>query len=199
MTGRRRLSESISEGDGISILVEVDAAAGFADVAREGGVALVAPVGGVPPGAVLPVLVRGGSPADAEAAGADAWLLVVGASEDVLAERCAEARELGIECVVVIRDENELERVLTEVDPEIVLLSPRGADSETDAVDLVLDLLPDVPAGKLAVAELTHPTPEDLVALERAGVDAVLVGAGTVAALVNGPEASFRRELEERS
>jgi indole-3-glycerol phosphate synthase len=48
----------------------------------------------------------------------------------------------------------------------------------------VLDLLPDVPAGKLAIAELGSTTRDEVDALERAGVDAVLVSTGNVAELV---------------
>jgi hypothetical protein len=44
--------------------------------------------------------------------------------------------------------------------------------------------LHDVPAGKLAIAELHDATAEDVAELERAGVDAVLVAPGDVAALV---------------
>ena len=180
VAGRRRLSESISEGDGISILVEVGGAA-VSESAH--GVALVAPVDGVPAGALIPVLVRGGSPTEAEAAGADAWLLVAETEAASLADIYAEADALGLECVVDIHDEEELELVLAEVDPEIVVLSPRGIDEDDDAVDRVLELLPDVPAGKLAIAELPHPSSDDLEALERAGVDGVLIGSDHAATL----------------
>ena len=47
-------------------------------------------------------------------------------------------------------------------------------------------LLPDVPAGKLAIADLPGATPEDVLALERAGIDAVLVGGASIAHLVGG-------------
>jgi hypothetical protein len=169
--GRRRLSESISEGDGISILVELDGG-GDADVDAR---ALVAAPHAVPEASAVPVVARGDSPADAERAGADAWLLVVESQGDALVERYKEAVALGLECVVDVRDEEELERVLAELDPEILLLSTRDVEPDADAVDRVLELLPDVPAGKLAVAELLAPTDDDVRALERAGVDAVLV------------------------
>ena len=39
----------------------------------------------------------------------------------------------------------------------------------------VLDLLSDLPAGKLAIADVGDVTEEQLVELERAGVDAVFV------------------------
>jgi indole-3-glycerol phosphate synthase len=48
----------------------------------------------------------------------------------------------------------------------------------------VLGLLLDVPAGKLAIAGVPVSHPEDVAELERAGVDAVIVGAGDVAELV---------------
>ena len=53
----------------------------------------------------------------------------------------------------------------------------------------MLELLPDVPAGKLVLAELPSANDEDLLALERAGVDAILVPVGKllVAGLSGGP------------
>jgi indole-3-glycerol phosphate synthase len=112
------------------------------------------------------------------ASGADAWLLVAEAEES-LEERHALAAELGLECVVDVADEEELEAVLARIDPEIVLLSPREAEEE-DAIDRVLELLPDVPAGKLVLAELRSANDDELLALERAGVDAILVPVGTL-------------------
>jgi indole-3-glycerol phosphate synthase len=56
--------------------------------------------------------------------------------------------------------------------------------SNDDALERLLELLHDVPAGKLAIAELRDATAEDVAELERAGVDAVLVTAQNVAALV---------------
>jgi hypothetical protein len=43
-----------------------------------------------------------------------------------------------------------------------------------------------VPAGKLAIAEAPAATREDVLALERAGIDGVLVDAVDVADLVGG-------------
>jgi len=64
-----------------------------------------------------------------------------------------------------------------------VLLTADTAEEEQSSLDRVLELLPDVPAGKLAIAELVDASREDVEALERAGIDAVLV-AGDVEALV---------------
>lgn len=189
MTGSRRLSQAISEGDGISVLVQVGDAAAAAAAEAQGaeGLVLDARVPGVRQASSLPILYRGGTPEDALAAGADAWLLVAEREgEDGLEALYARAQGLGLECVVDVRDEDELQAVLDRVDPEILLLSPRGA-AAGEAVERVLELLPDVPAGKLAIAELEVTTREEVAALERAGVDAVLVGPGDVSGLVAGP------------
>jgi indole-3-glycerol phosphate synthase len=45
-------------------------------------------------------------------------------------------------------------------------------------------LLPDIPAGKLAIADLDVTTPDEIAELERAGVDAVIVAAHSIAGLV---------------
>ena len=95
-------------------------------------------------------------------------------------KRC---HELGIEVVVRVSDDDELARALDHVDPEILLLTAERAHDEQGPLDRLLELLPDVPAGKLAIAELADASREDVEELERAGVDAVLV-AGDVATLV---------------
>jgi indole-3-glycerol phosphate synthase len=64
-----------------------------------------------------------------------------------------------------------------------VLLTADTAEEEQSPLDRVLELLPDVPAGKLAIAELVDASREDVEELERAGIDAVLV-AGDVETLV---------------
>ncbi len=89
-----------------------------------------------------------------------------------------------LELVIDVRDEDELEEVLEEHDPEIFLLSPPVDGDERDPLESVLDLLPDVPAGKLAIAHVDVATRDEVVELERAGFDAVLVPAGHVGALV---------------
>ena len=85
-----------------------------------------------------------------------------------------------------MHDDESLSSSLERIDPEIFLLSPRDAEDDEDDIERILDLLPDVPAGKLAIAELAEGTREELVALERAGVDAVLVAVPDVAELVGG-------------
>jgi indole-3-glycerol phosphate synthase len=95
------------------------------------------------------------------------------------------ALELGLECAVEVRDEEELEKVLERLDPEIFLLAA-GDEEGDDPLERALDLLQDVPAGKLAIADLAVRGRDDVAELERAGMDAVIVPAGNVAELVGG-------------
>lgn len=181
MTGSRRLSQAISEGDGISLIASVDSPdeARAAEEAGAEGIAVAGSVDGLRESTGLPVLWRtAGSPESGEA---DACVL---GPEDE--ERHAHVLALGLEPVVEVHDEEELELVLERLDPEIFLLSGRSAEDDEEPLDRVLSLLPDLPAGKLAIAEVNVTGPEDVVALERAGIDAVLVEADAVGDLVGG-------------
>jgi indole-3-glycerol phosphate synthase len=182
VTGGRRLSQAISEGDGISIMPVVsdpeDARAAEAQGAE--AFVLVAPVEGLRAATGLPVLWRPhGSPREAMSAQADACILSVAplGDEDGELERLhREALELGLECVVEVGEDAELELALERIDPEIFLLANRA-----------LELLPDVPAGKLAIAEVDRAARDDVNELERAGMDAVIVRAGNIADLAGEP------------
>jgi indole-3-glycerol phosphate synthase len=186
MHGERRFSQAIAEGDGISIVAEAEDSADAARAAADGARALAArrDLGALDP--PLPVLWRGGGrPEEARRSGADAWVLVaetVGGDDDRLDRLYAEVLELGLDCVVEVGDEEELERVLERLDPEVFLLTSRRAAAD-DPLDFVLELLHDVPAGKLAVAEFEGVDGETLAELERAGFDAVIVPAAALADL----------------
>ena len=183
MSGARRFSQAISEGDGISLLAEVGNAAAAREAELNGAEGLVVrrEGNGVRAASDLPICLYGRLPAfDGEA---DA--VVVAASED---DGWADgvlrlADESGVECVIKVSDEDELQLVLDRLDPEIFLLAAR-AERDQDELEHVLGLLPDVPAGKLAVAEVGDASRELVAELERAGVDAVIVPAGTVVDLV---------------
>jgi indole-3-glycerol phosphate synthase len=184
----RRFSQAISEGDGISLLADV-ASAEQAHAAEEAGAEAIvvrreAP--GVREATSLPILWCATGPFEAAlAGGADAVLLVVedqDGDDERLEEHYAQAVEAGVDCVVAVRDEEELERALERLDPEVFLL--RAPAGEQDGLEHVLALLPDVPAGKLAVAELEVRDRHEVAELERAGVDGVVVPAGEVAELL---------------
>lgn len=126
-------------------------------------------VAGIRESTSLPLLwVGGGSPIDA----------------DAVAMRPGGVPDDHLEAVLHVRDEDELEEALEQHDPEIFLLAASGDDDDDDPLASVLELLPDVPAGKLAIADVEVASRDDVVALERAGFDAVLAPAGRVGALV---------------
>jgi indole-3-glycerol phosphate synthase len=185
----RRFSQAISEGDGISMIVDVADSDSARAATAQGAEALAVHglVGDLRSVTDLPILWRAsGTPSEAALAGADAWLVTVedaGEDGEWLARQQAEALELGMDCVVEVRNEEELELALEQLDPEIFLLAG-GADADEDALGRALELLPDVPAGKLAVVDVPVSTREQVDELERAGVDAVIIGAQNVAELV---------------
>jgi Indole-3-glycerol phosphate synthase len=174
MRGGRRFSQAISEGDGISLLAEVSEAASARAAASSGaeGIVVRGEVSGVLDATELPILAYGGP--------ADARVIVVEGLEDEngeLERTYAAAIEAGLDCVVAVLDEDQLQIALERLDPEIFLLL---APDEGRALEHVLGLLPDVPAGKLAIAELEVTDRGAVEELERAGVDAVIVPAAAV-------------------
>ena len=174
LPGLRRLSQRISEGDGIAIIVCVDDADAARDAEREGAKALAVArsIDGIRAATTLPLLWIGrGTPHDADAV-------------TIRPEDDHPHANGGLEAVVDVRDEEELELALERLDPEIFLLSAKEIDDDADPLDAVLELLPDVPAGKLAIARVDVTSRDEVLALERAGIDAVLVPGGHVTDLV---------------
>jgi indole-3-glycerol phosphate synthase len=178
-----RFSQAISEGDGISVVPVLDGdVGGLAALAEERGAEAVAVEGlnlELARGAsALPIIARHPDPRAALDSGADACILVfeaVAHEGQRLEESYALARELGLDCAIQVRDEEELERVLERVDPDLVLISEREPEAGKEDLERTLDLLADVPVGKLVISEARIVVREQVVALERAGVDAVLV------------------------
>ncbi len=158
VTGPRRLSQAISEGDGISLIVAVDGPEAAKRAEADGAEALLADgdLDAIRAASALPILTSGDSAADAR---------VVGPAEEF---------ELGdgVELVVRVQDEDELEAALERLDPELVVLCAHDGE---EPLQHVLDLLSDVPVGKLAIVDLRGITQPEIETLERAGVDAVLV------------------------
>ena len=187
-----RFSQAISEGDGISIVPLLEGDVGeLAALAEEAGAEAVAVVRAADVEAVrsrtgLAVLLTGpeldvGDDLDGfRPPDADACLLVFErwAGYDELEALYGLIVESGVACVVDVRDDEELEQALEVLDPEIFLLSERDRDRDEEDGERTLDLLPDVPAGKLVISEAPVVSREQAVALERAGVDALLVRAG---------------------
>jgi indole-3-glycerol phosphate synthase len=179
---------------------DVEALAALAEAAGAEAVAVrAADVTSVRAQTGLAIVARDGDPEQVAAAGADAVVLEYerNSEDGVLEEVCAAAYELGLDVAVDIRDEEQLEEALERVDPEVVLISERGLEHDEEDLERTLDLLADVPAGKLVVSEARIVSHEQVLALERAGVDAILVHGlardpdfeAVLEELVHGPEA----------
>lgn len=184
MTGGRSFSHAIAEGDGISVIAAVDDAETARSAESQRAEALV--VRGDPrairEASSLPILWRADVSPDAAVECADAVLIVFD-DDGRFEELHARATSLGLDCAVEVSDEDDLEHALDRIDPEIFLLSPAEAEDDETPLEVVLDLLAAVPAGKLAIADLPLVTPREAQELEQAGCDAVIVSTRDISAL----------------
>jgi indole-3-glycerol phosphate synthase len=113
---------------------------------------------------------------EARALGASAALLIVRAlSPERLPEMMRAGRELGLELLVEIRDEAELERAMLE---GATMIGINNRDLETLEIDPTTAdrLLPLVPRTVIAVAESGVASRRDVERYAASGADAVLVG-----------------------
>lgn len=113
---------------------------------------------------------------EARAFGADAVLLIAAALErGHLDELLACARELGLSALVEVHDPHELDRLDFD---RVDILGVNNRDLHTFTVDRdhAVRVFAHVPEGPVRVAESGMKTAEDLAAMARAGVDAVLMG-----------------------
>jgi indole-3-glycerol phosphate synthase len=113
---------------------------------------------------------------EARAAGADAVLLIVVALEDTrLCELLAAATAYGMDALVEVHDEREMERARHA---GATLIGINNRDLRTFAVDLATTerLADDAPDDVTLVAESGIRTRADVERLRRAGAHAVLVG-----------------------
>jgi indole-3-glycerol phosphate synthase len=127
---------------------------------------------------------------EARALGASAALVIARAvGPDRMRTLLETAREVGLETLVEIRDEAELNLAL-RLGAEIVGVNNRNL--ETLEIDPTTSsrLIPLIPRGVIAVAESGVKSVEDVRALGQAGADAVLVGS-SISASPN-PEDSVR-------
>jgi indole-3-glycerol phosphate synthase len=113
---------------------------------------------------------------EARVAGADAVLLIAAVLSDTeMRELLALARKLGMAALVEVHDEAELTRVLP-LRPGIIGVNNR--DLQTFEVDFgnTARLRALIPTEIAVVGESGLKTPDDVRAMQEAGVDAVLVG-----------------------
>jgi len=128
---------------------------------------------------------------ESAAAGADAILLIVAALEArVLVALYGEARTLDLDVLVEVHDEDELECALEQLDADVIGINNRDLGDFSVDIERTFELLADIPAGKTVVSESGFHSREQLDALERVGVDGVLVGESLMRA--PDPEAALR-------
>jgi len=113
---------------------------------------------------------------EAAAYGADAVLLIVGAlDDDALRALLSRAAALGLDALVEVHDEAELERAVV-ADAEIIGVNSRNLRTLTVDPDVLVRVAGAIPAKAIAVAESGIRTRDDIDRLSAAGYSAFLVG-----------------------
>ena len=118
---------------------------------------------------------------EARVLGADCILLIVGALDDVAMHHLAgRALALGMDVLIESHDGRELDRAL-QVPGQggrlpLIGINNRDLRDFSVSLDVTLDLLERIPAGRLLVTESGIHTREDVIRMRQSGVDAFLVG-----------------------
>lgn len=113
---------------------------------------------------------------EARAAGAAAVLLIARAlAPDALAALAADARAAGLDVLVEVRDETELERAIA-VPGAVIGVNNRNLETLVIEPTVTERLLPMVPADRVAIYESGVHGMADVERAARLGADAVLVG-----------------------
>ena len=109
-------------------------------------------------------------------AGADAVLLIVASlSDDELKRFKAAAKQIGIDCLVEVHDETELERAL-EAGADFIGINNRNLATFEVDLKVTEQLAPKLPKDCTIVSESGIRTAEDLQRVIAAGAHAVLIG-----------------------
>ena len=113
---------------------------------------------------------------EARAAGADAILLIAACLDRrQLEDYLGVAGSLGLDVLVESHTGKELDKTL-HAGARIVGINNRDLTSFTVSLQTTFDLLKDIPDDRIVVSESGIKSRDDVVKLEKAGVDAVLVG-----------------------
>ena len=114
---------------------------------------------------------------EARALAADCVLLIVSALDDGrLTELAATATEFGLDVLVEVHDEPELERALTLLDTPLIGINNRNLHTFEVSLDTTLDLLPQIPADRVVITESGILNRADVELMEISEVYAFLVG-----------------------
>ncbi len=165
-----RIEEYNESVDAISCLTEEDHFSGSAEYLQE--------IRGMSP---LPILrkdfmIEEYQFYEARAIGADAILLIAAILDDVqLHDFFQLAKELGMDALVEVHDELEVERVL-KLDAQIIGINNRNLHDFSIRLETTKRLAPLIPDHKILVAESGIVSDEDVGFLKDCHVDAFLIG-----------------------
>ena len=113
---------------------------------------------------------------EARAAGADSILLIARILTKEQIETFLDlAHELEMECLVEVHDKDELERVM-KTEAAIIGINNRNLDTLETNLETTFQLHPLIPKEKIIVSESGIKTRADILRLEEAGIDAILIG-----------------------
>lgn len=108
--------------------------------------------------------------------GASAVLLIIGMiSDGQIQELMDVAHALGLDCLVEVQNEKEIERAL-DVGAEIIGINNRNLRTLEVDMDNCVRLIGRIPSGKIIVAESGIKTRDDVRRVQEAGAHAVLIG-----------------------
>ncbi|ODS30057.1 MAG: indole-3-glycerol phosphate synthase (IGPS) [Candidatus Scalindua rubra] len=113
---------------------------------------------------------------EARTAGADSILLIARLlTNDQIETFLSLSHSLGMECLVEIHNNDELKKVM-ETRATIIGINNRNLDTFETNIETTLHLSPLIPEGKIIVSESGIKTRADILKLEEAGIDAILIG-----------------------
>ncbi len=110
--------------------------------------------------------------------GADAMLLIVAALDNARLQSFLQlAKEIGLHVLTEVHDEWELERAM-KYDAQLVGVNNRNLHDFSVSLETSLRVKKEIPKEVTAVSESGIQTKADLLKIEQAGFDAVLIGEG---------------------